>query len=159
MLISEPLDHTMQLYLRFLKIFAAMTFSFNFSSLYRYTPSFSRLPTNCQHNLLEYRDPKNSVSLSLSLSEHEAQELQNSNTESLDGFAFFPANSWTREIWNLFHKSEISNIDNFKLIFFAFSNNKPHPFFLLDFLFIKYQKYPTKIPKSMKHSVMVYCCC
>ena len=91
----------------------------------------------------------------LSLSEHEAQELQNSNIESLDGFAFFPINSWTREIWNLFHKFEIGDTDNFKLIFFAFSNNMAHPYFHLNFHFIKYQKYPTKIPKRIvfsKHS-------
>ena len=85
----------------------------------------------------------------LSLSEHEAQELQNSNTESLDGFAFFPINSWAREIWNLFHKSEIDDTDNFKLMFFAFSNNVPHPYFLLNFLFIKYHKYSTKVPRNI----------
>ena len=85
----------------------------------------------------------------LSLSEQEAQELQNSNLESLDGFAFSPINSWTREIWIFFHKSEIGDTDTLKLMFFAFSNNTFHPYFLLNFLFIKYRKYPTKIPKRI----------
>ena len=55
----------------------------------------------------------------LSLSEHEALELQNSNTESLDGLAFFPINSWPRVIRTLFHKSEIGDTDTFKFILFA----------------------------------------
>ena len=60
----------------------------------------------------------------LSLSEHEALELQNSNTESLDdGLAFFPINSWPRDIRTLFHKSEIGDTDTFKFILFAFGNN------------------------------------
>ena len=59
----------------------------------------------------------------LSLSEHEALELQNSNTESVDGLAFFPINSWPRVIRTLFHKSEIGVTDTFKFILFAFGNN------------------------------------
>ena len=94
----------MQLYLGFLAVFVAIIFSINFSLLYRYP-------------LLFFQDYQEIVSTAflnaemqkiLSLSEREAQELQNSNTESLDGFAFFLINSWTREIWNLLHKSKMS---------------------------------------------------
>ena len=63
----------------------------------------------------------------LSLSEHEAQELQNSSTGFLDGFTFFPINSQTREILNLFHKPKIGDTDTFKLIFFAFWKNMLPP--------------------------------
>ena len=134
----------MQLYLGFLAIFVAITFPFNFSLLYRDTLFFQ-----------DYRQIVNKAFLNaemqkiLSLSEQEAQELQNSNLESLDGFAFSPINSWTREIWIFFHKSEIGDTDTLKLIFFAFSNNTFHLYFLLNFLFIKYRKYPTKIPKRI----------
>ena len=54
----------------------------------------------------------------LSLSKYEVQELQNFNNESLDGFAFFRKNSWTREMSNLLHRSQIGKTDTFKLIFF-----------------------------------------
>ena len=47
----------------------------------------SGLPKNCQYSLPEGDAQK--YCLSLSLSEHEASELQNSNTESLNGFGFF----------------------------------------------------------------------
>ena len=59
----------------------------------------------------------------LSLSEHEALELQNSKTESLDGLAFFPINSRPRDIQILFHKSKIDDDDTFKFIVFVFENN------------------------------------
>ena len=45
----------------------------------------SGLPKNCQYSLPEGDGQK----YCLSLSEHEASELQNSNTESLNGFGFF----------------------------------------------------------------------
>ena len=83
-----------------------------------------------------------------SLSDHEAAELHNCNTESLDGLAFFPINSWPADIRNLFHKSEPSDISTFKFIVFAFDSNiSPHLF--LNFLLIKYRKNPGKIPKRI----------
>ena len=96
MLISEPLDHKMQLYLGFLAVFVAITFSFNFPLLYRYPPFFF-FPQDYQE-IVSTAFLNAEMQKILSLSEHEAQELQNSNNESLDGFAFFPINSWTREI-------------------------------------------------------------
>ena len=84
----------------------------------------------------------------LSLSAHEASELHNSNTESLDGLAFFPINSWPGDIRNLFHKSEIGDTDTFKFILFAFGNNMS-PHLLLNFLLIKYRNNPGKIPKRI----------
>ena len=84
----------------------------------------------------------------LSLSDHEASALHSSNTESLDGLAFFSISSWTGYIQHLFHKSEIGDTDTFKFIVFAFGNNMS-PHLLLNFLFIKYRKNPTKIPKGI----------
>ena len=52
----------------------------------------------------------------LSLSEHEALVLQNSNTDSLDGVAFFPINAWPRDIQTLVHKFEIGGTDTFRFI-------------------------------------------
>ena len=50
----------------------------------------------------------------------EASELYTSNTESLDGLAFFSINSWPEDIRQLFHKSEVGDTDAFKFILFAF---------------------------------------
>ena len=87
-----------------------------------------------------------------SLSEHEVLDLQNSNTESFDGLAFFLINLWPRDIWTLFQKSEIGDTDNFKFYVFAFENNMS-PHLLLNFLFIKYWKNTGKITKRIsKHS-------
>ena len=36
---------------------------------------------------------------------------------------FLPINSWRRDIQNLFHKSEMGDIDTFKFILFAFGGN------------------------------------
>ena len=84
----------------------------------------------------------------LFLSEHEASELHNSNTESLDHLPFFPKNSWSGGIQDLFHKSKIGDTDTFKFVIFAFGNNMS-PYLLLNFLFIKYRKSPGKIPKRI----------
>ena len=84
----------------------------------------------------------------LSFSDHEASALHTSNTESLDGLAFFPICSWPGDIQHLFHKSEIGDTDTFKFVLFAFGNNMS-PHLLLNFLFIKYPKNPTKIPKRI----------
>ena len=84
----------------------------------------------------------------LSLSEHESSELHNSNTESLDGLAFFPINSWPRDIQNLFLKCEIGDTDTFKFILFA-CGNYMSPHLLLNFLLIKYRNNPGKILKRI----------
>ena len=81
----------------------------------------------------------------LSLSVHEASELHNPNTESPDGLAFFPINSWRGDIRNLFCKSEIGDTDTFKFIF----DNNMSPHLLLNFLLIKYRNNPGKIPKRI----------
>ena len=79
----------MQVYLGFLAFFIVITFSFNFSLPGGYSPFFvSGLSTNYQHGPLEGRNAKSTI-----LSEHEAQELRIYNTDSFDGFAFFPINS------------------------------------------------------------------
>ena len=59
----------------------------------------------------------------LYLSDHEVSALHTSDTESLDGLAFFPIYSWPGDIRYLFHKSEIGNTDNLRFALFAFENN------------------------------------
>ena len=91
---------------------------------------------------------KTEVQRILSLSDHEASALHTSNAEFLNGLAFFPICSWPEDILLLFHKSEIGDTDTFKFVLFAFGNNTcPH--LLLNFLFIKYWRNPTKIPKCI----------
>ena len=84
----------------------------------------------------------------LSLFDHEVSALHTSNSESLDGLAFFPICSWSENIRHLFHKSEIGGTGTFKFVLFAFGNNMP-PHLLLNFFFIKYRKNPSKIPKCI----------
>ena len=84
----------------------------------------------------------------LSFSDHEASALHASNTESLDGLAFFPICSYPGDMQHLFHKSEIGYTNTFKFVLFAFGNNMS-PHLLLNFLFIKYRNNPTKIPKHI----------
>ena len=81
----------------------------------------------------------------MSFSEHEASELQNSSTESPDNPTFFPINSWPKDIENLFQKLEIGDTDTFKFIPFTTCPLS----LLLNFLFIKYQRNPAKIPKRI----------
>ena len=89
----------------------------------------------------------------LSLSDHEATALHTSNTDSLDGPAFFLIFSWPGDIRHLLHKSEIGDTNTFKFVLFAFgSNMSPHLF--LNFLFIKYRNTPGKIPK---HILQIQC--
>ena len=122
----------------------AITSSWNFPHPYRHSPFLFQ----------DYQQIVNTAFLKvemqkiLSLSEHEASELQNANTESLDGLAFFPINSWPRGIRNLFHKSGIGDTDTFKFFLFAFGNNMS-PHLLLNFLFIKYRKKPGIVPKRI----------
>ena len=60
---------------------------------------------------------------------------------------------WPRNIQTLFHKFEIGDTDTFKFILFAVGKNMS-PHLLLNFLFIKYQRNPGKIPKH-KHGGQV----
>ena len=92
----------------------------------------------------------------LSLSDHEASVLHTSNTESLDGIAFFPICSWTGDIQHLSHKSETGNTDTFKFILFAFGNNMSPPF-TLEFSFHQIPKEPYQDsqahpPNTVDHS-------
>ena len=125
-------------------VLIATTSSWFFPLTHTNIPLFiSGLPTHCPHSLREGRDAK-----ILPISDHEASALHISNTESLDGLAYFPICSWPGDIRHLFHKSKIGDIDTFKFVLFALGN-KISPHLLLNFLFIKYRKNTGKIPKHV----------
>ena len=132
LLISQPLDHIMRFYN--LKQFSLPEDLLGISLTHIDIPPFS---------FQDYQQIVNTVFLKaemqkiLSLSEHQASELHNSNSESLDGKAFFPINSWPEDVENLFYKFETGDNDTFKFILFAFGNNMS-PHLLLNFLLIKY---------------------
>ena len=108
---------------------------------YKYLPFYFRITNTLSFSKAETQKI-------LSLSDHEASALHISNTESLDGLAFFPICSWPADIQHLFHKSEIGDTNTFKLVLHAFGNSmSPHLF--LNFLFFKYRKNPSKIPKRI----------
>ena len=125
------------------------------SSVPQLLPGFFSLPTQIfpflfqdyQH-IVHTAFLKAEMQKILSLYDYEASALHTSNTESLDGLAFFPICSWPGYIQHLFHKSEIGDTNTFKLVLHAFGNSMS-PHLLLNFLFIKYRKNPSKIPKHI----------
>ena len=61
----------------------------------------------CFQNIVNTAFLKAEMQNILSFNEHKASELQNSNTVSIDDLMYFLINSWSTDIRNLFHKSEI----------------------------------------------------
>ena len=119
-LTSEPSDHTILVYLEFIAILVATTSSWYVPYPCKYSPLFQDYQKIVNTAFLKAEMQK-----ILSLSDHEASELDNSNTESFDGLAFLPINSWPGDIQYLFHKSEIGDTDTFKLSSFHLETTCP----------------------------------
>ena len=85
LLISGPSDHTLLVYLVFMAILIATTSSWYFPHPYIYSPFLFQ----DYQQMINTGFLKAELQKILSLSEREATELHDSNTESLDGLAFF----------------------------------------------------------------------
>ena len=85
LLISGPSDHTLLVYLVFIAILIVTTSSWYFPHRYIYSPFLFQ----DYQQMINTGFLKAELQKILSLSEREATELHDSNTESLDGLAFF----------------------------------------------------------------------